>query len=54
MAAQSEPKSFDTTTVVAAADAGFGDGGKGDGVAGWFDSEFHLLLFWFDRLTRYV
>jgi hypothetical protein len=34
MAAQNEPKVFDTTTVVAA-DAGFGDGNKGDGVAGW-------------------
>jgi hypothetical protein len=30
-----EPKVFDTTTVVAADGVGFGDGGKGDGVAGW-------------------
>jgi hypothetical protein len=33
MAAQNEPKTFDTTVV--AADAGYGDGSKGDGVAGW-------------------
>jgi hypothetical protein len=53
MAAQNEPKSFESTTVVAAADSGFGDGGKGDGVAGWFASEVHII-FWFDRLTRYM
>jgi hypothetical protein len=34
-AAMNEPKVFDTTTVVAAEGVGFGDGGKGDGVAGW-------------------
>ena len=34
MAAQNEPKTFDTTTVVAADGAGFGDGGKGGGGVG--------------------
>jgi hypothetical protein len=34
-AAMNEPKVFDTTTVVAADGAGFGDGSKGDGGAGW-------------------
>ena len=35
-AAMNEPKVFDTTTTVVAADgAGFGDGSKGDGGAGW-------------------
>jgi hypothetical protein len=34
MAAMNEPKVFDTTTTVVAADGGFGDGGK-DGGAGW-------------------
>jgi hypothetical protein len=33
-AAMNEPKVFDTTTV-AADGAGFGDGSKGDGGAGW-------------------
>jgi hypothetical protein len=44
MAAQNEPKSFESTVVATTADAGFGDGGKGDGVAGWFASEVHLLF----------
>jgi hypothetical protein len=39
MAAQNEPKTFDTT-VVAAGDAEFGDGNKGDGVAGWLPPKF--------------